>query len=118
MWRGEEVQFAQGEAMLGVRTLPRPVQPELPFWLATTGRDDSFAAAGDMGAHVLTHLLGQDMADLTLKIGLCRAVRLRAGYAGRGKVTLMVHTFFARDRQAALADALTPLKLILPLGLI
>ena len=42
-----------------VRTLPRPVQPELPIWLTAAGNPETFAQAGEMGANVLTHLLGQ-----------------------------------------------------------
>ena len=51
-----------------VRIFPAPIQPELPVWLTTLGSAESFRLACELGAGVLTHLLGQDIGDLTDKI--------------------------------------------------
>ena len=45
-----------------VRTLPRPVQAELPVWLTSAGTPATFERAGTLGVNVLTHLLGQSVA--------------------------------------------------------
>ncbi|MEG8024548.1 LLM class flavin-dependent oxidoreductase [Sphingomonas aurantiaca] len=64
LWRGETVAFdgALGKPV-AVGTQPRPVQPELPFWLTAAGNIETFAAAGAMGANLLTHLLGQTVDE-------------------------------------------------------
>ena len=95
LWRGEKVEFANpsGESV-GVTTLPRPVQPELPFWLTTAGNPESYRQAGLMGANVLTHLLGQTLDEVAEKIRVYRAARTEAGLdPATGIVTLMLHTF-------------------------
>ena len=50
LWRGETVEFpgATG-APVTVRTLPRPVQPELPIWLTSAGNPATFEQAGRVG---------------------------------------------------------------------
>jgi acyl carrier protein len=49
--------------------------------------------AAEAGAFVLTHLLGQSLAELKSKLETYRAAWKAAGHAGTGHVTLMVHTF-------------------------
>ena len=48
LWRGETVAMPghDGEPV-DVRTLPRPVQPELPVWLTSAGTPATFERAGD-----------------------------------------------------------------------
>ena len=93
LWRGETVPFAGPRGEVEVRTLPRPIQPELPVWITTAGNPETFEQAGRFGGHVLTHLLGQSVEELTHKITAYRAARRAAGHAGEGRVTLMLHTF-------------------------
>ncbi len=95
LWRGEQVAF---ENPLGkqvqISTLPRPVQKELPVWLTTAGNPESYRLAGELGANVLTHLLGQTVEEVAEKIRIYRQARQAAGFeAATGKVTLMLHTF-------------------------
>ena len=48
LWRGETVDVPRattGEEV-EVRTLPRPVQPELPVWITAAGNPETFAQAG------------------------------------------------------------------------
>ena len=53
-----------------------PVQPELPVWLTAAGNPETFELAGEIGANVLTHLLGQSARGAApTKIALYRARR-------------------------------------------
>jgi len=98
LWRGEEVEFVgPGDAAFKVRTLPTPVQPALPMWLTAAGSPDTFRTAGELGAGVLTHLLGQSKDELAEKLAIYRDAWKQAGHAGDGHVTLMLHTFVGED---------------------
>ncbi|WP_439596799.1 MupA/Atu3671 family FMN-dependent luciferase-like monooxygenase [Falsiroseomonas sp.] len=97
LWRGEAVEFAGPEGQLtAVRLLPRPVQPELPVWISSTGNPESFARAGALGANLLTMLIGTELDDLPPKIARYRAARAAAGHDA-GLVTLMLHTLVHED---------------------
>jgi len=95
LWRGEKVAFENPMGdMVEISTLPRPVQKELPVWLTTAGNPESYRAAGKLGVNVLTHLLGQNLEELTEKIRIYREARKEAGFDPEtGKVTLMLHAF-------------------------
>jgi natural product biosynthesis luciferase-like monooxygenase protein len=94
LWRGDAVTFkGPHDRDVVVRTLPRPVQPELPFWITTAGNPETFAQAGAVGGNVLTHLLGQTIEEVAAKIRAYRQARRQAGHQGGGRVTLMLHTF-------------------------
>jgi natural product biosynthesis luciferase-like monooxygenase protein len=99
LWRGEKIAFRSplGEEVL-IQALPRPVQPELPFWVTTAGNPDTYKQAGELGANVLTHLLGQSLDQVTEKIRIYREARAAAGHdPSSGRVTLMLHTFVGSD---------------------
>jgi natural product biosynthesis luciferase-like monooxygenase protein len=101
LWRGESVLFRGGDnTEVPIATLPRPVQPELPVWVTAAGSPDTFRLAGDVGANVLTHLLGQTLEEVASKIRTYRQARRDAGHPGDGHVTLMLHTYVGRDRHA------------------
>src|SRR5205823_6041519 len=76
---------------------PRPRQPELPVWITAAGNIETFQLAGELGAGVLTHLLGQSIEQLEEKIAVYRAAWRKAGKPGDGHVTLMLHTFSGKD---------------------
>lgn len=98
LWRGEALEFPGVDGKLQtIRTLPRPVQPELPVWVTTAGSPDTWKTAGRSGANVLTHLLGQSIEDIAQRIQLYRQARAEAGHAGPGHVTMMLHTFVGDD---------------------
>jgi natural product biosynthesis luciferase-like monooxygenase protein/amino acid adenylation domain-containing protein len=98
LWRGESLRVRGGAGEVEVRVLPRPVQPELPVWLTAAGNPETFRLAGEMGAGVLSHLLGQTLEDLTERIGIYRRAWREAGHGpGEGQVALMLHTFLAED---------------------
>ncbi|MDJ0865452.1 MAG: LLM class flavin-dependent oxidoreductase [Myxococcota bacterium] len=98
LWRGEAVPFPgpTGEA-IEVSTLPRPVQRELPVWVTSAGSPETYEKAGEIGANVLTHLLGQSIDEVAEKITLYREAWRKAGHPGEGQVTLMLHTFIGDD---------------------
>jgi natural product biosynthesis luciferase-like monooxygenase protein len=98
LWRGEAIPATSGSgAEIQVRVLPRPVQAEPPLWVTAAGSPETFRFAGELGANVLTNMLGQSVADLVTKIAVYREARRRAGHAGDGTVSLMLHTFIGRD---------------------
>ncbi len=110
LWRGEAVEFTGGRGnQVPVKIYPRPIQAELPMWITAAGSPDTFKLAGEMGAGVLTHLLGQELADLEKKIKIYREARKAAGHAGEGCVTIALHTFVGDDLEAVKEKVKEPL---------
>jgi natural product biosynthesis luciferase-like monooxygenase protein len=101
LWRGESLMVLGGAGNeLEVRLFPRPIQQELPIWITSAGSADTFRLAGEIGANVLTHLLGQSFDELAEKISVYREARRRSGYGDEGgQVTLMLHTFVEKDEE-------------------
>jgi natural product biosynthesis luciferase-like monooxygenase protein len=98
LWRGESLSLRGGSGTeVSVRALPTPVQKELPVWLTAAGHPDTFRAAGQIGANMLTHLLGQGQQELAEKIAIYREAWQLSGHKGRGHVSLMLHTFVGPD---------------------
>jgi iturin family lipopeptide synthetase B len=99
LWAGESIQRTNSFGKeVGIRIYPRPLQQELPIWVTASGSDETFKGAGAAGAHMLTHLLGQDIAELTRKIKLYREARAANGHdPDAGKVSLMLHTYLGED---------------------
>ena len=110
LWRGEAVAVPGPKGTVEVRTFPRPVQPELPFWITSAGSPETFRLAGEMGANVLTHLLGQSVAEVGERLQLYRTAWKQAGHAGNGHVTLMLHAFVADNEAFVRAQVHEPLK--------
>jgi len=94
LWRGKPhtVTNPQGQT-LSIRTVPRPIQRDLPLWITAAANPATFRQAGAMGANLLTHLLGQTVQSLAEKIEAYREAWNEAGHPGRGTMTLMLHTF-------------------------
>jgi natural product biosynthesis luciferase-like monooxygenase protein/amino acid adenylation domain-containing protein len=111
LWRGESVTRTNGVGKeIQVRVLPRPVQAELPVWVTAGGSPDTFRKAGEAGARMLTHLLGQTVEELTEKIGTYRAAYRESGAQGEGHVTLMLHTFVGDDLEAVRRTVREPFR--------
>jgi natural product biosynthesis luciferase-like monooxygenase protein len=102
LWRGEHLVVKGGAGNdVEVRIYPKPIQRELPIWLTAAGAPDTFIKAGEIGANVLTHLLGQTIEDVAGKIRLYRDSLARNGRDPEsGKVTLMLHTFVGDSTDA------------------
>jgi natural product biosynthesis luciferase-like monooxygenase protein len=111
LWAGEAVEFTGPNGPQQVRTQPRPVSKTLPLWVTTAGNPDTWREAGALGANVLTHLLGQSIAEVEQKIGIYHAALRDAGHDPRDfKVTLMLHTYLADTREEAERTAREPMK--------
>jgi natural product biosynthesis luciferase-like monooxygenase protein len=106
LWGGGEVTLPDGAGEpAAVRLFPRPVRGNLPVWVTSGGSPDTFRTAGDLGAGVLTHLLGQELDALERNIAVYRsALTAHAACApetpapGAG-VALMLHTLIGTDRE-------------------
>ncbi|MFL6694242.1 MAG: MupA/Atu3671 family FMN-dependent luciferase-like monooxygenase [Ramlibacter sp.] len=111
LWRGEALPFPGPNGnMVETRTLPRPVQKELPVWITAAGNPKTFEQAGTLGCRLLTHLLGQKVEDVAEKLQIYRAAWAKAGHPGEGHVTLMLHTFIGADEEATRETAREPMK--------
>ncbi|MWD29825.1 LLM class flavin-dependent oxidoreductase, partial [Aquicoccus sp. SCR17] len=112
LWSGEAVGFPRADGTLHeVVTQPRPVSKELPVWVTTAGNPETWRQAGEVGANVLTHLLGQNVAEVGEKIALYHeALRTAGRDPADHTVTLMLHTFVAETREAAREIAREPMK--------
>ena len=112
LWKGEAVEFANPLGnTVPVRTQPRPVQAELPTWITTAGNVETFRMAGECGANLLTHLLGQTVEEVAEKIRVYRQARADAGHDPEaGIVTLMLHTLVGDDDASVKELAREPMK--------
>lgn len=99
LWAGEALRFrGVNGAEVEVRTMPRPVQPELPLWVTSAGNTRTWERAGEVGANILATMGSQPLGDLAKKIRLYREARSRAGHDPQaGTVSLMLHTFIGDD---------------------
>ncbi len=111
LWRGESVAF---DSPLGgsvdIKTRPSPIQAEIPVWVTAAGNPETFEQAGELGCRLLTHLLGQNLTDVAAKISLYRAAWRKAGHAGSGHVTMMLHTFVGDDEDVVRETVRGPMK--------
>jgi natural product biosynthesis luciferase-like monooxygenase protein len=99
LWAGQTVTVPDREGRdVEVRTLPRPVQKQLPIWVTTAGNPETWARAGSIGANVLGALVGYTPEDLTAQIAAYRSARADAGHDPEtGRVTLVAHTYVGTD---------------------
>ena len=112
LWAGEPVQFpTKSGAPLDIVTQPRPISTELPIWVTTAGNPQTWVEAGNIGANVLTHLLGQTAQEVKEKIALYHDALRSAGHDPKDfTVTLMLHTLIGSDRQQVREMACEPMK--------
>ncbi|XYH92703.1 amino acid adenylation domain-containing protein [Sorangium sp. So ce1128] len=112
LWSGEALTLPDSSGrQIAVRLHPRPVQPVLPVWVTSAGAPETWERAGTMGAHVLTHLLGQSPEQVGEKVALYRQARARAGHDPQsGKVAVMLHTYIGEDLDTVYARVRTPFK--------
>ncbi|MEU2158769.1 MupA/Atu3671 family FMN-dependent luciferase-like monooxygenase [Streptomyces sp. NPDC019396] len=110
LWRGEEMTVLDGTGSeQRVRIYPPPVQPELPVWITSAGGVETFRRAGRAGTGILTHLLGQDLDELALKIAEYQTEHKQA--TGRpGHVALMIHTYLGTEEDEVRSTVREPLS--------
>ena len=110
LWKGEPILQENGVGKeISVCIFPEPYKKDLSVWLTASRKDETFISAGEIGAHLLTHLLGQETAELSRKIGLYREARRRCGFdPDEGKVAVMLHTFVDDDEDFVLKTVSKP----------
>ena len=111
LWRGESIRMRSGNGKeVDIRTLPRPIQKELPVWVTAAGSPETFQQAGAIGANLLTHLLGQTFDEVAQKCAVYRKAWQDAGHPGRGTITMMLHTFVGEDEDTVRETVRGPMK--------
>lgn len=110
LWQGKSLQREDGQGnKVDIEVYPKPVQDSLPLWLTAAGNEETFIEAGRLGANLLTHLLGQNLEELTKKIVLYRASLAKHGHdPSAATVTLMIHTSVGEDLTETLNKARQP----------
>src|SRR5262249_37193311 len=112
LWRGESIELPiPGTSQRArVRTLPRPIQRELPIWITSSGSAETWIEAGRRGYNVLSALLQGSLEDTAENVAAYRAARESAGLDPEaGWVTLMMHTFIGDDEASVRARVKEPL---------
>lgn len=111
LWRGDPYATPNGNGQpFDVTLHPLPLQKELAVWFTCSGGKERFVETGEWGFNVLTALLFQSVEDLAEKIAAYREARARAGHAGPGRVTLMLHTFVGEDEDTVKESVRGPFK--------
>lgn len=111
LWRGDGLAALnpKGEPVR-LTSFPRPVQEALPIWITAAGSTETFVRAGQIGANVLTHMLGQSIDDLAAQIAAYRKARAASGHdPATGRVTVMMHTFLGESTEAVKALVRQPM---------
>lgn len=104
LWAGEEVAFpgVEGQAF-PVTLLPKPLQPQLPIWVTVSSSPDTWVKAGEIGANILTGMMGSP-EDLIPGINSYRNARRQHGHDPEaGIVSVMMHTFIG-DEEAVVKE--------------
>ena len=111
LWRGGTITMQNDLGKeVEVKTLPHPVQKELPIWVTAAGNPETFREAGANGYNILTHLLGQSVDELAEKVKVYREAYEAAGHPGKGTVSLMLHTFIGDDVDEVREIVRAPMK--------
>lgn len=112
LWRGESLKQTNSLGKeVEIALYPKPVQAELPIWITSSGNAETFASAGAIGANVLTHLIGQDIATLAQKIQRYRDSRADHDFdPAEGTVSLMLHTYLGPDTERVKSKVRTPFR--------
>ncbi|MEA5581858.1 MupA/Atu3671 family FMN-dependent luciferase-like monooxygenase [Nodularia harveyana UHCC-0300] len=111
LWRGESIAVQNGVgATVSVEVYPKPMQRELQDWITIVNNPDTYIKAGEMGAGVLTNLMGQSTEDLADNIALYRRSLVESGHnPALGRVTVLLHTFVGEDLATTRQQAKQPL---------
>ncbi|WP_340067242.1 MupA/Atu3671 family FMN-dependent luciferase-like monooxygenase [Ascidiimonas aurantiaca] len=112
LWTGEKFVMEDGEGgTKSVSVLPKPVQKELPFLIASSGNIETFKKAGEMGGGVLTGLVNSTLSDLKEKVDAYRKAYRENGHPeGEDKIVLMLHTYIDATSELAAERTEKPLS--------
>jgi natural product biosynthesis luciferase-like monooxygenase protein len=109
LWQGESVTCPNGNGEeIRVKIFPAPLQSKPQIWVTAASNIETFRMAGQIGANVLTNLLGQKVEELAQKITAYREARREHGHSGEGHVSLMLHTFAGADTEQVRATVRKP----------
>ncbi|HLM55061.1 MAG TPA: MupA/Atu3671 family FMN-dependent luciferase-like monooxygenase, partial [Pyrinomonadaceae bacterium] len=94
LWRGEALGVRGGAGNeISIRLFPQPMQRELPVWVTVVNNPETYRRAGEIGAGILTNLMGQTVEDLARNVALYRRALAEHGHdPARGHVTVLLHT--------------------------
>ncbi|MBN9617507.1 MAG: hypothetical protein BGO25_03505 [Acidobacteriales bacterium 59-55] len=100
LWKGESVEAVNGRGTaIPIHLYPSPVQAELPIWITASGTSATFDLAGNLGANLLTHLLGQTLDEVAANVERYHEALQKNGFDPTTRqVTLMLHTYLGDDR--------------------
>ena len=112
LWRGGRLARRGGGGRGGGGGhFPPPGPAGRPGRLANAPHPDTLPSGGELGAGVLTHMLGHSLDQLAEKIELYRRAWRAAGHGpGDGRVTVMLHTFIGTDLDAVRETVRGPLS--------
>ncbi|GHH43756.1 non-ribosomal peptide synthetase/type I polyketide synthase [Streptomyces candidus] len=110
LWSGQPLRTTAGDGEpVEIRLHPRPVQQQLPLYVAVVGNPDSYRRAAAEGLGVVTNLMTQTVEQLAENIALYRRTRAEHGLdPATGRVVVLVHTYLTDDPARARAEAFRP----------
>lgn len=111
LWSGKTVRVPGIDGKeTEIKILPKPVQRKLPVWITSSGSRETWARAGAIGANILSGMKGDREQDLAEKIQLYRESLAAHGHDPRaGCVTVMLHTYIAKEENEARTIVKKPL---------
>src|SRR5512146_1186328 len=95
-WQG-----AHRAALEDAGVWPRPVQEQLPVWIAVGGTPESVVRAARLGLPLALAIIGGQTARFAPFAELYRRVWSEAGHAGEPRIAINTHAFVADSRKAA-----------------
>ncbi|WP_449384901.1 MupA/Atu3671 family FMN-dependent luciferase-like monooxygenase [Chitinophaga flava] len=112
IWKGGAVKRINGSGKeVELNIYPRPIQPDIPIWITSAGSADTFRSAGEIGANLLTHMLGQDIHTLEENISVYKEALTQNGYdVSKAQVTLMLHVYIGDDIESVKQTVKEPFK--------
>src|SRR6478609_9582354 len=84
-----------------VAVWPRPVQDQLPIWVAVGGTPQSVVRAAVLGLPLTLAIIGGETARFQAFAELYRRVWAEAGHEGEPRIAINTHAFVADSEQAA-----------------
>ncbi len=112
LWDGTPITRKNGvgnETEIQIR--PNPIQRDLPLWITAARSPETFRYAGEIGANILTHMLGQSLEILEENIAIYHKSLRENGFKVEDKtVSLMLHTYINDSEDTALAISEKPFK--------
>ncbi|WP_276381415.1 MupA/Atu3671 family FMN-dependent luciferase-like monooxygenase [Flavobacterium sp. H4147] len=112
LWEGHSVIRKNGTGQdFEITIRPEPIQKQLPLWITAAGNPETFKYAGEIGANVLTHMLGQSLEKLAENIAVYHKALKENGFTVEDKtVSLMLHTYIDADQEKAAEISEKPFK--------